>query len=226
MEVKACSSAEEALELLQRGERFDAAVIDRVMPGMDGLELAARLREIPHAFEDAGDPADRDGPRGTSTPPSAKSATSARCRSRGNRSISSANCSACSAPMRPRVTAPLPPIEPQRVLEPSSAEEMPVRILVVEDNPTNLQVVLTVLQAARLLARCRRDGQAGIEMAEVGGYDLILLDVQLPDIDGWSVARAPAPICSRQGAHHRGDHGQRVGRQPPSAASIPAWTIS
>src|SRR5208283_5057335 len=38
--------------------------------------------------------------------------------------------------------APIPSIEPQRVLEPDSAIDLPVKILVVEDNPTNRQVVL------------------------------------------------------------------------------------
>jgi len=66
---------------------------------------------------------------------------------------------------------------------------MPVRVLVVEDNPTNLHVVLTVLQALGYEPDVAENGQKGIEMAEVGQYDLILLDVQLPDIDGWAVAR-------------------------------------
>jgi CheY-like chemotaxis protein len=85
--------------------------------------------------------------------------------------------------------APLPVPEPPRVLEPESADELPVKILVVEDNPTNLQVVLTVLQALGYQPDIAENGQTGIEMAEVGGYDLILLDVQLPDIDGWTVTR-------------------------------------
>ena len=92
------------------------------------------------------------------------------------------------SPNATAITAPLPPIEPKRVLEPTSAEENPVRILVVEDNPVNLQVVLTVCQALGYAPDVAETGQAGIEMAEVNGYDLILLDVQLPDIDGWSVA--------------------------------------
>ena len=87
------------------------------------------------------------------------------------------------------MTPPQPAIEPQRVLEPESAEKLPVRILVVEDNPANLQVVQTVLHALGYQPDTAENGQTGIEMAQVGGYDLILLDVQLPDIDGWAVAR-------------------------------------
>ena len=87
---------------------------------------------------------------------------------------------------------PKPPaavIEPQRVLEPDSAQDLPVKILVVEDNPANRQVVVTVLRALGYQPDIAENGQTGIEMAEVGGYDLILLDVQMPDIDGWAVAR-------------------------------------
>jgi len=87
------------------------------------------------------------------------------------------------------VAAPLANVAAQRVLEPGAAEELPVKILVVEDNPTNRQVVITVLQALGYEPDIAENGQQGIEMAEVGGYDLILLDVQMPDIDGWTVAR-------------------------------------
>jgi CheY-like chemotaxis protein len=91
--------------------------------------------------------------------------------------------------LAPAGTPPTPAVEPERVLEPGSAQRLPVKILVVEDNPTNRQVVLTVLQALGYQPDLAENGQTGIEMAEVGGYDLILLDVQLPDIDGWTVAR-------------------------------------
>jgi PAS domain S-box-containing protein len=188
MEVKACSSGEEALEILNRGEKFDAAVIDMIMPGMDGLELSSALREIPQAkkmpvilltsggMEDI-DPARRQVGFFSTLPKPWKSAALQRelVRVLGPEGT---------------VTLPLPAVvEPQRVLEPESAEKMPVQILVVEDNPANLQVVQTVLHALGYQPDIAETGQAGIEMAEVGGYDLILLDVQLPDIDGWAVAR-------------------------------------
>jgi CheY-like chemotaxis protein len=78
---------------------------------------------------------------------------------------------------------------PQAAPEPASAEMEPIRILVIEDNPTNLQVILTVVQALGYEADVAETGQSGIEKAETGGYDLILLDIQLPDIDGWTIAR-------------------------------------
>jgi len=185
MEVASCASAEEALKLLESGETFDVAVIDRIMPGMDGLELADALREIPHAQKmpvillssggmDEIDPARRQVGFFSSIPKPWKSSALQRELIRV---------------LSPDGTPPLPTIEPQRVLEPGSALKLPVKILVVEDNPTNRQVVVTVLQTLGYQPDIAENGQTGIEMAEVGGYDLILLDVQMPDIDGWTVSR-------------------------------------
>jgi len=186
MEVTSCSSGEEALALLQAGEKFDAAVIDLVMPGMDGLELADALRQIPHAQKmpvimlnsggmDEIDPARRQVGFFSSVPKPWKSSTLLRELQRV--------LSPVEAP------PPLPVLETPRLPEPEPVDEMPVRILVVEDNPANLQVVLTVLHALGYQPDIAENGQAGIQMAEVGRYDLILLDVQLPDIDGWTVTR-------------------------------------
>jgi PAS domain S-box-containing protein len=198
MEVVSCASGEEALQLLQGSEKFDVAVIDMIMPGMDGLELAEALREIPHAKKlpvillsaggmDEIDPARRQVGYFSTIPKPWKSSTLQRELQR------------VLAPDLPPpvpggtglvpVAEPVGGIQPQRILEPSSAEKMPVKILVVEDNPTNRQVVITVLQALGYQPDIAENGQTGIEMAEVGGYDIILLDVQMPDIDGWTVAR-------------------------------------
>jgi len=185
MDVVACASAEEALTLLQGGEKFDVAVIDMMMPGMDGLELASALREIPHAQKmpvillssggmDEIDPARRQVGFFSVIPKPWKSSALQRELLRV---------------LGPDGMPPALAIEPQRVLEPDSAQDLPVKILVVEDNPANLQVVVTVLHALGYQPDIAENGQTGIEMAEVGGYDLILLDVQMPDIDGWTVAR-------------------------------------
>jgi len=187
MEVVACASAEEALDRLKTGEQFDVAIIDMLMPEMDGLELTEALREIPHAnkmpvilltsggIEDI-DPARRQVGYFSTIPKPWKSTALQR---ELIRVLTPESVPA----------APVAVIEPQRVLEPGSAEKLPVKILVVEDNPTNRQVVVTVLQALGYQPDIAENGQTGIEMAEVGGYDLILLDVQMPDIDGWTVSR-------------------------------------
>jgi PAS domain S-box-containing protein len=187
MDVVACASGEEALHLLQGGEKFDVAVIDMVMPGMDGLELSEALREIPQSRKmpvillssggmDEIDPARRQVGYFSSIPKPWKS------------SVLQRELLRMLGPEIPEIAPPLV-VEPQRVLEQGAAADLPAKILVVDDNPTNRQVVVTVLQALGYQPDIAENGQKGIEMAEVGGYDLILLDVQMPDIDGWTVAR-------------------------------------
>ena len=64
------------------------------------------------------------------------------------------------------------------------------RILVAEDNDINQEVVLGLLEAAGLVVELARDGQEAIDMAAVSDYDLILLDVQMPRVDGYEASRA------------------------------------
>jgi CheY-like chemotaxis protein len=184
MVVTAATSGEEALTRLQAGEGFDVAVIDYMMPGMDGLTLAEAMREYEHAkkmpvilLSSGGqeiDPARWQVGFFSMLPKPWKSTALHRELQRV---------------LAPVDAPPLPAVASQRILEPDSALHNPVKILVVEDNPTNLQVVITVLNALGYEPDTATNGQRGIELAEANGYDLILLDVQLPDIDGWTVAR-------------------------------------
>ncbi len=62
-------------------------------------------------------------------------------------------------------------------------------ILVIEDNPQNLYLVQFILEKHGYAVRAALDGQAGIEAAATLKPDLILLDIQLPVMDGYAVAR-------------------------------------
>jgi two-component system cell cycle response regulator DivK len=64
------------------------------------------------------------------------------------------------------------------------------RVLVIEDNDQNLYLVTFLLERYGLDVIAARDGHSGIEMAIQVKPDLILLDIQLPGIDGYAVARA------------------------------------
>ena len=63
------------------------------------------------------------------------------------------------------------------------------QVLYIEDNPDNLLLVQRALEARGYKIAWAPSGLQGIEMARVQRPDLILLDINLPDIDGYEVAR-------------------------------------
>jgi two-component system, cell cycle response regulator DivK len=63
------------------------------------------------------------------------------------------------------------------------------KVLVIEDNEQNLYLVKFILEKHGYEVCEARDGREGIEMAATVKPDLILLDIQLPVMDGYTVAR-------------------------------------
>ena len=63
------------------------------------------------------------------------------------------------------------------------------RILLVEDNEMNRDMLSGRLQRKGYEVEMAVDGKAGVEMGIAGKYDLILMDMSLPEIDGWEAAR-------------------------------------
>ena len=61
---------------------------------------------------------------------------------------------------------------------------MGVRILVIEDNPTNLELMTYLLNAFGHTTIVARDGEEGVEVALRTNPDLILCDIALPKLDG------------------------------------------
>jgi len=69
------------------------------------------------------------------------------------------------------------------------APKSPPLILVVEDAPDNQVLVEQVFQDSGYRVTCIQDGQAALDWLETNYPDLILLDLSLPEVDGWEVAR-------------------------------------
>jgi two-component system cell cycle response regulator DivK len=63
------------------------------------------------------------------------------------------------------------------------------RILLVEDNEMNRDMLSRRLERKGFEVKMAVDGRQGVEMARAGGYDLILMDMSLPEIDGWEATR-------------------------------------
>ena len=62
-------------------------------------------------------------------------------------------------------------------------------VLYIEDNPDNMTLVKRALESRGYVLLEAPDGLTGVSVAERNDIDLILLDINLPDIDGYEVAR-------------------------------------
>ncbi|MEX0704484.1 MAG: ATP-binding protein [Planctomycetales bacterium] len=65
----------------------------------------------------------------------------------------------------------------------------PVRVLLVEDGETNRELVSLVLREAGASVVCAENGRQGVDLAAAGAFDLILMDMQMPVMDGYSATR-------------------------------------
>ena len=75
-----------------------------------------------------------------------------------------------------------------------------LRVLVVEDNAVNQRVAVKLLERLGLRADLAADGREAVEMSGLLSYDLIFMDCQMPEMDGYEATRA---IRARQGRGSR-----------------------
>ena len=66
---------------------------------------------------------------------------------------------------------------------------MCARILIIEDNPTNLELLDYLLKATGHEVLAAMDGEMGLELAQREAPELIICDIQIPKVDGFGVAR-------------------------------------
>jgi PAS domain S-box-containing protein len=102
----------------------------------------------------------------------------------------------------------------------------PLRILLAEDNPVNQRVAQKILEKRGHTVVIADDGRAALEMWQQDAFDLILMDVQMPDMDGFEATAAirareegvaqPHPVHSVHPVHTE-EHPHRADHHPPSA---------
>ncbi len=150
------------------------------MPDMDGATLAAHIREAGHTlplvlFSSLGRREDADGPF---------AATLAKPLHQSQLHDTLINLLG-QAPSTPR--APAPSAKPR--LDAGMAARHPLRILLAEDNVVNQKLALRLLQQMGYRADLASNGVEAIESVERQTYDVVLMDVQMPEMDGLEASR-------------------------------------
>jgi CheY-like chemotaxis protein/HPt (histidine-containing phosphotransfer) domain-containing protein len=180
MEPVAVERAAAALELIEQGETFDVAVLDMMMPEMDGLALAGEIRSRRTAEE----------------LPLLLLTSLGRLPQSETSSVFSAQLS------KPLKASQLYNTLLQLLTAGRSGDEEEVehvtdgkrarselRILLAEDNAMNQKVALRLLEQLGYRADVVMNGQEAIEALERQPYDVVLMDVQMPVLDGLDATR-------------------------------------
>ena len=181
MQAVAVDDPLQSLQVFGDGNGFDIAVLDFNMPGIDGAELARRLHalrpDMPLLLLSSSDGAE-----------AASHLFSARLNKPVRRmhllealmAALSREVSIDTAPTTLSGTLPLD----DRVDRLSST-----RVLVVEDNPVNAVVVRTMLERLGFLSEHASSGLEALQAVRRQGYDLVLMDMLMPEMDGLEATR-------------------------------------
>jgi CheY-like chemotaxis protein len=187
-----------ALQALQQaaeaGEPFPLVLIDVHMPEMDGYALAERIRELPeHAgatlimLSSGGQPG--DGQR-------RRAAGIAACLTKPvkQRDLWKAIMSA--------LGMPLPQDEPAILVEEERpSESRRLRILLAEDNLVNQKLAVRLLQRRGHSVVIAGNGREALAELRTRRFDVVLMDVQMPEMDGFA-----ATAAIRDHERHTGKH--------------------
>jgi signal transduction histidine kinase/DNA-binding response OmpR family regulator len=182
MDVRAAASGAEALDWIHRGDPFDIAVLDMQMPGMDGVQLAHAIRACRSAQELPCILLTSLGRRGGDR----DSSTFAVCLSKPIKALQLYDALIGIADVS--VTHPTS-VPPRPEIDSHLGERLPLRLLLAEDNVVNQKVALLMLRRLGYRADVVGNGLEVLDALERQPYDLILMDVQMPELDGLETTR-------------------------------------
>jgi PAS domain S-box-containing protein len=182
MTQRSCLSGGEALSLLEAGEGFDVVVTDVQMEGMDGNALAQGLRRLRPALPIVGLSSTKVRQSGAA----ASLFAAVLLKPARQQALLDAIAAALSASRA--ADAPMPPAVKQ--FDPLLGKRLPLRILVVEDNEVNQRVALRMLSSFGYQADLAGNGLEAVDAVRRQTYDLLLMDVQMPEMDGLEATRS------------------------------------
>ena len=183
MAVRTTGSPREALAWIEAGEAFDVGILDMHMPELDGVGLARAIRERRSAetlplllFTSLGRrevDAEAVGFAAHLTKPIKPS------------QLFDALAGALIGGQTARVDRRTSTVE----LDPAMARRHPLRILLAEDNVVNQKLALRLLERMGYRADVAANGLEAVAAIERQPYDVVLMDVQMPEMDGFEASR-------------------------------------
>jgi CheY-like chemotaxis protein len=159
------------------GKPFDLVIIDQLMPDLSGEVLAQKMRATPGLAETKMVIASSAGPNSLAkaTPGVIDAVLTKPVR---EQSLLDAFAQLFGSPGQQRLEArPSPSPSPRPAIR-------PLRILLAEDNKINQQLVTLLLRKAAHQVEVAENGELAVEAVRNGEYDVVLMDVQMPILDG------------------------------------------
>jgi signal transduction histidine kinase/DNA-binding response OmpR family regulator len=189
----AIGSGEEALRWIKEGEGFDIGIIDMQMPGLGGAALATEIRRSMNApsppLIGLLTPGLRDAPNPEVF------ATSVTKPIKASRLYDAL----IDTLEQTKKLQRQPPVAAARTGE-RLADRHPLRVLVAEDNGVNQKVALAMLRHLGYRADLAADGVEAVEAVRRVPYDVVLMDLQMPELDGIDATKQ---IIAEQPPHRR-----------------------
>jgi len=183
MEVKHVANEREALEALSWETAPDVLLLDRELPGVTAEKLIAQIRSLPsgHKLPIVLLAAQRLRP----TDKALVDLGIHLCVSKPARRSNLFDC--LTRAVSGQEASRKVPVASE--LDRSLALQMPLRILLADDNPVNLKVGQSYLQKMGYRPEVAANGREVLHALEQHPFDIVILDVQMPEMDGYEAAR-------------------------------------